>query len=119
MLERTLWGDRLLFLLLSAGAMGLISVVLWDTLFPARRDAYVRTPLPIPLGVQMVGGLSGLVLLFAAFTVALNAVPAMAFPAVSAGAFIQIPRAIAGHVIASIAAAAFVFFSVTSMQGLV
>jgi len=55
LVERALWNDRLLFLLLSAGAMGLIAVVLWDTLFPARRDAFVLTPMPIPLGVQMVG----------------------------------------------------------------
>ena len=51
MVEVAFWGDRLLFLLLSAGAMGLISVVLWDTLFPARRDAFVLTQMPIPLGV--------------------------------------------------------------------
>ncbi|HEX9367494.1 MAG TPA: hypothetical protein VF921_12750 [Vicinamibacterales bacterium] len=119
MVERALWGDRLLFLLLSAGAMGLISVVLWDTLFPAKRDAYVLTPMPIPLGVQMVGRLSGLVLLFAGFTVALNAIPAIAFPTVSAGAFIEIPRAIAGHIVSALAAGAFVFFSVTSAQGIV
>src|SRR5437764_7000513 len=49
MLERTFWDDRMLFLLLSAGAMGAVSVVLWDTLFPARRDAFVLTPLPVSL----------------------------------------------------------------------
>ncbi len=119
MVETAFWGDRLLFLLLSAGAMGLISVVLWDTLFPARRDAYVLMPMPIPLGVQMVGRLSGLVLLFAGFTVALNAIPAVAFPAVSSGTFLQIPRGVVGHIVSAIAASAFVFFSVTSAQGLV
>jgi hypothetical protein len=118
-LEIAYWGDRLVFLLLSAGAMGLISVVLWDTLFPARRDAYVLAPMPVPLGVQMLGRLGGLVLLFAGFAVALNAIPSVAFPAVSAGSFLQIPRGIAGHVVASIAASAFVFFGVTSAQGLV
>lgn len=118
-LEAAFWGDRLVFLLLSAGAMGLISVVLWDTLFPARRDAYVLAPMPIPLGIQMLGRLGGLVLLFAGFTVALNAIPAVAFPAVAAGSFLQIPRAIAGHIVSAIAASAFVFFSVTSAQGLV
>src|SRR5688572_5556945 len=45
LLEPTLWNDRLLFLILSAGGIGLVSVVLWDTLFPARRDAFVLTPL--------------------------------------------------------------------------
>ena len=119
MVELSLWGDRLLFLLLSAGAVGLISVVLWDTLFPARRDAFVLTQMPIPLSIQMVGRLSGLLMLFLGFTLALNVIPAVAFPAVSAGAFIQIPRAIVGHIAASIAACSFVFFSVTSAQGLV
>jgi len=119
MLEVAFWGDRLVFLLLSAGAMGLISVVLWDTLFPARRDAYVLAPMPIPLGVQMLGRLGGLVLLFAGFTVALNAIPAVAYPAVAAGSFLDIPRAVAGHIVSAIAASGFVFFSVTSTQGLV
>src|SRR5258708_18198793 len=97
MIDSALWGDRILYLLLSTGAMGLISVVLWDTLFPARRDAFVLTPLPIPLGVQMLGRLSGLVLLFAGFAAALNAIPAAMFPIVSAGTFLQMPRGIVAH----------------------
>ena len=75
--------------------------------------------MPIPIGIQMLGRLSGLVLLFAGFTVALNAIPAVAFPVVSAGRFLEIPRGIAGHIVAAIAANAFVFFGVTSAQGLV
>jgi hypothetical protein len=55
--EPTLWNDRMLFLFLSAGAMGLVSVVLWDTLFRARRDAFVLTPLTVPTSVQMLGRL--------------------------------------------------------------
>ena len=47
-LEPALWDDRMLFLIMSAGAIGLVAVVLWDTLFPARRDAFVLTPLPVP-----------------------------------------------------------------------
>jgi hypothetical protein len=119
LLERTFWNDRLLFLMLSAGAMGLISVVLWDTLFPARRDAFVLTPMPIRLGVQMLGRLTGLFMLFAGFTLALNAIPALAFPTVSSGRFIEIPRGMIGHVVSALAANAFVFFGVTSAQGIV
>src|SRR3954463_8100126 len=52
-LERAFWNDRMLFLLMSAGAIGIVCVVLWETLFPARRDAFVLTPLPVPLRVQM------------------------------------------------------------------
>src|SRR5258708_13982364 len=87
MIDSALWGDRILYLLLSAGAMGLISVVLWDTLFPARRDAYVLTPLPVPLGVQMLGRLSGLGLLFAGLAPPLTAIPPLPFPLGPAPAF--------------------------------
>jgi hypothetical protein len=119
MLEQTLWDDRGLFLMMSAGAMGLVSVVLWDTLFPARRDAFVLTPLPVPLPVQMIGRLMGLLILCGAFVVALNAVPAVAFPLTSIGAFSELPRGVFAHLVTAAGADAFVFFSVTSLQGLV
>lgn len=118
-LETTFWNDRLLFLLLSAGAMGVVSVVLWDTLFPARRDAFVLTPLPVSLPVQMLGRLGGLLALCVAFALALNAVPSVTFPVVSSGRFIEMPRAIVGHFVSTAAADAFVFFGVTSLQGVV
>jgi hypothetical protein len=119
MLELTLWNDRLLFLMMSAGAVGLVSVVLWDTLFPARRDAFVLTPLPVPLPVQMVGRLMGLMILCLSFVVALNAVPAVAFPLTASGTLLEMPRAMLAHFATTACADAFVFFSVTSLQGIV
>ena len=118
MLERTFWGDRLLFLLMSAGAMGVVSVVLLETLFPARRDAFVLTPLPVSRPAQMLGRLGGLLTLCTAFVVALNAVPAVTFP-LATSFFLQMPRAMAGHAVSTAAVDLFVFFSVTSLQGLV
>jgi len=118
LLERVFWDDRLLFLLMSAGAMGAVSVVAWDTLFPARRDAFVLTPLPVSLPAQMAGRLAGLFALCLAFVVALNGVPAVTFPFVTVG-FLQMPRTMAAHFVSTAAADLFVFFSVTSLQGLV
>jgi hypothetical protein len=118
MLERTFWGDRLLFLLMSAGAMGAVSVVLWETLFPARRDAFVLTPLPVSLPAQMLGRLGGLLMLCLLFVAALNGVPAVTFPLATC-AFSGMPRAMAGHFVSAGAADLFVFFSVTSLQGIV
>jgi len=117
--EAALWDDRMSFLLLSACAMGLIAVVLWDTLFPARRDAFVLTPLPVPLPVQMLGRLGGVLTLYAVFAVGLNVMPAILFPFVSLNTVARIPRAAAGHLIASSAANAFVFFGVTGIEGVV
>lgn len=117
--EPALWNDRMLFILLSAGAIGVIAVVLWDTLFPARRDAFVLTPLPVRLPVQMIGRLGALIGLCLAFVIALNAVPALTFSFVSAAEFATIPRWMVAHLAATTAADAFVFFTITSLQGLV
>jgi hypothetical protein len=117
--EGALWDDRLLFLLMSAGAIGLVSVVLWDTLFPARRDAFVLTPLPVPVSVQMLGRLGGLLMLCAFFVVTLNGIPAFTFPFVSSPTFAQMPRAMLGHIVSTASADIFVFFSVTALQGIV
>jgi hypothetical protein len=118
LLERTFWGDRLFFILMSAGAMGVVSVLAWDTLFPARRDAFVLTPLPVSQPVQMLGRLGGLLALCVAFVVALNGVPAITF-SLATCTFLQMPRAAIGHFVSTAAADLFVFFSVTSLQGLV
>ena len=119
MLERVFWSDRMLFLLMSAGAIGIVCVVLWQTLFPARRDAFVLTPLPVPLRIQMAGRLLGLLGLCFLFAVALNTIPAVTFPIVSSTGFLEMPRGTIAHLISAMAANAFVFFSLTSLQGLV
>lgn len=118
-LESVLWSDRMLFLIMSAGAIGLIAVVLWDTLFPARRDAFVLTPLPVPLSAQMLGRLTGLMMLCGAFVVALNLLPTLLFPLTSSGKFAEMPRRMIAHAVTTSAADACVFFSVTSLQGVV
>jgi hypothetical protein len=118
-LEPALWNDRMLFLIMSAGAIGLIAVVLWDTLFPARRDAFVLTPLPVPLSAQMSGRLLGLMMLCGAFVVALNLLPALLFPVSASGTFVEMPRRMIAHAVATSAADVSVFFSVTSLQGIV
>lgn len=117
--EGTLWNDRMLLILMSAGAIGVIAVVLWDTLFPARRDAFVLTPLPVPQSIQMLGRLGGVMTLFGGFAIALNVIPAVTFPVVAMPGFIQMPRAMIAHLVSTVAADSFVFFGVTMVQGVV
>jgi hypothetical protein len=119
LIERTLWSDRLIFLIMSAGAVGLVSVVLWDTLFPARRDAFVLTPMPVSMPVQMLGRLVGLMALCLVFVAGLNTIPSVVFPIVGLGQATAMPRAMAAHFIATGTADVFVFFTVTSLQGIV
>ena len=117
LVEAELWSDKSLFLLLSAGAMGIVAVVMWDTLFPNRRDVFALGPLPVESRVQSAGRLGGLLTLFGLFAIALNVLPALLFPIVSGGDFLGIVRGTVGHVIAALAANAFVFFGLTSVQG--
>src|SRR5262249_58870880 len=84
-----------------------------------RRDAFVLTPLPVPVSVQMLGRLGGLCMLCAFFVVTLNAIPAITFPFVSSPSFVQMPRGILGHIVSTASADIFVFFSITALQGIV
>ncbi len=118
LVEAAFWADKGLFLLLSAGAMGIVAVVMWDTLFPGRRDVFVLGPLPLSVRVQSAGRLGGLLMLFALFAAALNAIPAFLFPLVAGESFVAILRSMIGHVVATVAADAFTFFGLTTLQGL-
>ena len=40
-LERATWGDELLFVLYSMTAVGFLTVLVWESVFPDRRDAVV------------------------------------------------------------------------------
>jgi hypothetical protein len=118
LVERSLWSDEALFVLLSCGAIGIVGVVMWDTLFPNRRDVFVLGALPLETRVLSAGRLGGLLTLFALFAAGLNVIPGFLFPLVSAGTITGIPRAMVGHVVAVLAANAFVFFGLTTLQGL-
>jgi hypothetical protein len=116
-LERAIWSDRGLFLLLSAGSIGIVCVVMWDNLFPARRDVFVLGALPVRPRVQALGRLGGLLALFVAFAAALNVLPAVTYTMISALTVTGALRGLPAHLATSLAADAFVFFSLTMVQG--
>jgi hypothetical protein len=117
LLERAIWSDRGLFILLSSGAIGIVSVVMWDTLFPARRDVFVLGSLPVRPRVQALGRLGSLLALFGAFAAALNLLPAVTFSMISALTISGAIRGLPAHLTSCLAADAFVFFGLTMVQG--
>ena len=116
-LERAYWSDHGLFILLSCGALAIVCVVMWDTLFPVRRDVFVLGSLPVPPRVQAVGRLGGLLGLFVVFSAALNAVPAVVYTMISTLTVSSFFRGAPAHLAATLAADAFVFFGLTMVQG--
>jgi len=117
LLEATFWNDKGFFILMSCGAIGIVSIVMWDTLFPARRDVFVLGPLPLAARVQSAGRLGGLLTLFVLFAAALNVLPAILFPLAATDGFVSMFRGVAAHVTATLAADSFVFFGLTALQG--
>jgi hypothetical protein len=117
LLERAIWNDRGLFILLSSGAIGIVSVVMWDTLFPGRRDVFVLGSLPVRPRVQALGRLGSLLALFGTFATALNLLPAVTFSMISALTITGAIRGLPAHLTACLAADAFVFFGLTMVQG--
>ncbi len=116
-LERAYWSDHGLFILLSCGALAIVCVVMWDTLFPVRRDVFVLGSLPVAPRVQAVGRLGGLLGLFVVFAAALNVVPAVIYTMISALSVSSFFRGAPAHLTATLAADAFVFFGLTMVQG--
>ena len=72
-LQPTIWGDKVQLLLLAMIPAGLISLVIWDGVFPDRRDAHVLSAMPLRNRLLVVSRLAalGLVLASIAFGVAL------------------------------------------------
>ena len=116
-LERAIWSDRGLFILLSSGAIGIVCVVMWDTLFPGRRDVFVLGSLPVRPRVQALGRLGGLLTVFVVFAAALNVLPAVTYSLFSALTVTGAIRGLPAHLAAAVAADGFVFFGLTMVQG--
>jgi hypothetical protein len=118
-LSRMLLVDRLLFITLAMTAMGFVALVVWEGVFPDRRDARILGALPLP-GRQLVAGrLLALAALAAIFVVGVNAVPTLMYgPTLAAyGGASSLVHGIVAHFVATASAGAFVFFSLIALQG--
>ena len=121
MLPRELASDRLMFVYLTMTAIGFITVLEWDALFPDRRDYVVLTALPIRLRSLFAAKLAALFAFLGIFCFALNATSTVFFPFAALG-----PRDSFGHVLCWIGvhflmvmgSGAFVFCSLVALQGL-
>ena len=71
-IEVATWGFELLFLLYSMTVVGFVTVLVWDRVFPDRRDAMVLGTLPIPSRTVLVAKVSALAILIGGFALAIN-----------------------------------------------
>lgn len=97
---------------------GLVTMLVWGSLTPDRRDALVLGSLPVTPREQAYGRLLALLKFFAMFIVAVAVPTAIAFNFVSVGAdnLLDLPGLVLGHVVAATLAGGAVFFLLLNTQ---
>jgi hypothetical protein len=111
---------RLFFLTLTMTAIGFVALMIWDGIFPDRRDARILTPLPVPGSVLIGARLLALAALCGIFVVGINAFPTVIYaPMIVAfgGAANQV-QGILAFIVSNGLAGVFVFTTLVSLQGL-
>lgn len=95
-----------------------VTMMVWSSLTPDRKDALVLGPLPVTAREQARGRLISLLQFFGLFAIAVSVPTAVAFNFVSGGpeTIRFLPHLIAGHIVAAGLAAAFVFFLLLDIQ---
>ena len=97
---------------------GIVTMLVWSSLTPDRRDALVLGPLPITSREQAHGRLLALLKFFGLFIIAVSVPTAIAYNFVSVGAenITQFPGRVLGHVVAATLAGGSVFFLLLTIQ---
>ena len=98
--------DQLLFVTFGMTALGLVALVIWEGVFPDRRDARVLGVLPLRTRTHVIGRLAALGAVAALFAIGVNVLTAAAYG----------PAAMA-HIIAAGLGGLFVFFTLIAAQG--
>jgi hypothetical protein len=112
--------DKVLHIAFSMTALGLFTVFEWDAIIPDRRDIAILRPLPVGLGTMFAARITALCGLWALLTLAADGVSGWFFPVsyvqnAPAGILLWSIRC---HLLALVAANAFIFLALIAVQGL-
>ena len=110
--------QKLYFIGYSMAAVGFVTVLVWDKLFPDRRDAIVLGGLPIRPRTIVFARLAALVAVVAGFAIVVNLPGTVLFSLVAGGylpleAFLRYPVA---HFVATVSAGILVFLALAALQ---
>lgn len=112
--------DELWLLTLMMSAIGLVTAIKWQSLFPGLRDYQVLGTLPLRAHQIFRAKFLALLIVSTLAVVVINTLPGLTFPLVSAGRW-QINPSLAAHftvhAIAFAAACYFFFFGLLALQG--
>lgn len=115
------WPDQEILASLTITAAGLMTVFLWDALFPDRRDCLALSSLPVSMRAMFAAKVLSMISALGVVVAAVNAFPGLAIPVLlvpaDAGA-LALARSLAAYWTTMAAAGAFVFLLLLGGQGL-
>jgi hypothetical protein len=111
--------DRLLLFTLSMAVLGVVDAIIWEGVFPDRRDARHFGVLPLPGGQLILARLAALSAMAALFLAGVNLIPTLGYGALAAeyGDATSTARGVLAHGIAAAGAGTCAFFTVLALQG--
>lgn len=120
-IERAAMGDRLFFVIYAMLASALLAALTWEALFPDRADQEIVGVLPVRPRTVAAARFGALATMAIGYAAAINAPAAVIFSCISAihPAVGTVPGVLAGHVLSTLLACVFVFFTLVAIRGLV
>jgi hypothetical protein len=118
LLQPTIWADKIQLMLLAMIPAGLITLVIWDGVFPDRRDAHILSSLPISSRLTVVARLAALGLVLALISLLVGVPIAVLYGTLVGEYQAGLIRAVIGHLVSSALASTFVFCSVLAVQSI-
>jgi hypothetical protein len=111
--------DELLFVTYSMMALGIVALVVWEGVFPDRRDVRTLGVLPLRTRSHVIGRLAALAAVAGLFCIGANLMSAVAYGTVlwTYGAATGLLRGVAAHLIATGLGGLCVFFTLITAQG--
>jgi putative ABC transport system permease protein len=109
---REIRADQLTFIGLAMAVTALLTVLQWQSLFPSLRDCLALAGLPVTARQIFLGKAGALLIVFGAFVLAMNTMPAFLFAFVTSG---RAPAA--ANFAATAGGCVFVFFTLLACQG--
>jgi hypothetical protein len=118
MLDLLMWPHKLLFITLAMVGTAVVSLVIWDNVFPDRREAFVLGHLPIRTRTIVAARLSALAAVMGLVALG-SAAPSALLYGVVAGSYSTggIVRTVMAHFVATMGASVFAFLLLLCLQG--
>lgn len=119
--DRALLAFQSFYIAVAMAVAFVLTMMVWSSLTPDRKDALVLGPLPVSPREQAQGRLLALLKFFGLFAAAVSVPTAVAFNFVSGGpeTVTSLPQLIAGHIVSAVLGCALVFFLLLNVQLLV